>query len=270
MLTICEKYAEVHNLKFSTDVNPSKCKTKCLAFLRKERYLQPVKLCGNDLPWVTHGKHLGNTIETKSNGMKMDIRTKRAQYIEKNNEIMQEFHFSHPKTKMEINSIYNNHFTGSPLWNLFSRDSEMLFNTWNKSVRLIFDVPLTTHRFFLEPLADSRHLKNILMKRFLGFIQQIEKSPKLLPNILLQAVKRDCRSTTGSNLRNIMLLTTKDDITKLVPSDALEILYQPVLGESEWKVDMLMELIDVKHGQSEVENLSATEVEDILQYICTS
>ena len=200
----------------------------------------------------------------------MDIRTKRAQYIEKNNEIMQEFHFSHPKTKMEINSIYNNHFTGSPLWNLFSRDSEMLFNTWNKSVRLIFDVPLTTHRFFLEPLADSRHLKNILMKRFLGFIQQIEKSPKLLPNILLQAVKRDCRSTTGSNLRNIMLLTTKDDITKLVPSDALETLYQPVLGESEWKVDMLMELIDVKHGQSEVENLSATEVEDILQYICTS
>ena len=146
----------------------------------------------------------------------------------------------------------------------------MLFNTWNKSVRLIFDVPLTTHRFFLEPLADSRHLKNILMKRFLGFIQQIEKSPKLLPNILLQAVKRDCRSTTGSNLRNIMLLTTKDDITKLVPSDALEILYQPVLGESEWKVDMLMELIDVKHGQYEVENLSATEVEDILQYICTS
>ena len=33
MLKICEEYAGKHNLKFSTDKNPSKCKTKCLAFL---------------------------------------------------------------------------------------------------------------------------------------------------------------------------------------------------------------------------------------------
>ena len=105
MLSICENYALSHNLRFSTDINPSKCKTKCLAFLKKDRPLQEVRLCGNTLPWVKKGKHLGNLVENKINGMKLDIKAKRAGFIEENNEIMQEFHFSHPRTKMEINCI---------------------------------------------------------------------------------------------------------------------------------------------------------------------
>ena len=92
-------------------------------------------------------------------GMQMDIKHKRAAYIAKNNELVQEFYFAHPKTRLEINSIYNYHFTGSPLWNLFCRETEMLYNTWNKSIRIMCDVPLRTHRYFLEPLAGSRHLK---------------------------------------------------------------------------------------------------------------
>ena len=144
MLNICEKYAGSHNLKFSSNPDPAKCKTKCMAFVQRERPLPQLRLCGNPLPWVTHGKHLGNTIENKMNGMKMDIRTKRANYIEKNNEIIKEFSYAHPRTRNDVNRIYNNHFTGSPLWDLFCRDADMMFNTWNKSVRLMFDVPLQT------------------------------------------------------------------------------------------------------------------------------
>ena len=226
MLNICEKYAEIHNLRFSTDPNPNKCKTKCLAFLKKERNLSCLTLCGNPLPWVKSGKHLGNTLENAVNGMKLDINTKRASYIAKNNELIQEFHFAHPKTKCKINNIYNSHFTGSPLWNLFSKESEMFYNTWNKSIRLMFDVPLKTHRYFLEHLSETKHLKTILVKRFLGFIQQIEQSQKVLPKLLLQTIKSDCRSTTGSNLRNIILLIDKEDISKLVPNDVNKIKFE--------------------------------------------
>ena len=31
MIATCENYASAHNLSFSTDVNPNRCKTKCLA-----------------------------------------------------------------------------------------------------------------------------------------------------------------------------------------------------------------------------------------------
>ena len=113
--------------------------------------------------------------------MKKDIVNKRANYISKHNEIMQEFHFAHPRTKVDINQIYNSHFTGSPLWDLFSRETDMLCNSWNKSVRIMFDIPLNTHRYFLEPLAGMQHLKFTLISRFLGFISQIERSHKTLP-----------------------------------------------------------------------------------------
>ena len=49
MLQTCEEYAATHNLRFSTDTNPNKCKTKLLAFLRKPRPLPSLSLCGNPL-----------------------------------------------------------------------------------------------------------------------------------------------------------------------------------------------------------------------------
>ena len=250
MVKVCENYVDIHNLTFSTDKDPIKCKTKCLAFLKSERQLKNIILCGNPLPWVSGSKHLGNHLENKLNGMKKDIRTKRAAYIDKNIEIIQEFHYAHPKTKIEVNQIYNSHFTGSPLWDLFSREAEMMYNTWNKSVRLMCDLSLRTHRYFLEPLAGHRHLKITLMKRFLSFIQQIENSPKLLPNLLLRTIRNDSRSTTGSNLRNILLLTSKYDSVMLVPSDALEIEFLPVPEEDTWKINLVKELIDVKWGEA--------------------
>ena len=81
MLSVCEEYARVHNLKFSTDKNPAKCKTKCLKFLKNERFVKPLDLCGNPLPWVDGAKHLGSFIENKIDGLKKDIRMKRAEYI---------------------------------------------------------------------------------------------------------------------------------------------------------------------------------------------
>ena len=108
------------------------------------------------------------------NGMKMDKKKKRAAYIDRNNTLFQEFYHAHPRTKNKINRIYNNHFTDSPLWNLFCREAGMLCNSWNKSVRLMFDVPLSTHRYFLEPLAEMRQLKFTLIKRFLAAFPKLK------------------------------------------------------------------------------------------------
>ena len=45
---------------------------------------------------------------------------KRALYINRVNELNQEFHYAHPLTKVKINNIFNTHFYGSQLWDLFS------------------------------------------------------------------------------------------------------------------------------------------------------
>ena len=123
-----------------------------------------MSLCGNKLPWVDYGKHLGNMIENKIDGMAKDIMIKRARFISKNIELNQEFHFAHPITKVKVNNIYNTSFSGSTLWNLFSKETEMLEKSWNTDTREMFQLPSETHTFFIEELSHKQHFKGFLIK----------------------------------------------------------------------------------------------------------
>ena len=77
--------------------------------------------------------------------MSSDILMKRASFVRKNCEIQQEFFFAHPNTKLHINQIYNCHFTGYPIWDLFGPTVERLEKTWNVSIRQTFGLPKETH-----------------------------------------------------------------------------------------------------------------------------
>ena len=62
MIETCSKYANKHNLTFSTHDDPKRSKTKCMVFQKKDRLLRNLQLNGRDLPWVKSVKHLGSTI----------------------------------------------------------------------------------------------------------------------------------------------------------------------------------------------------------------
>ena len=47
--------------------------------------------------------------------MQQDMKQKRAQFITKNNDLLQEFSFAHPDSILKMNQIYNTHFTGKHL-----------------------------------------------------------------------------------------------------------------------------------------------------------
>ena len=94
MIDICHKFASKRNLKFGTDVNPEKSKTKCIIFSKNSKDLNVewnLKLDGEPLPWVRKVKHLGNILES-DNTMKLDCAVKRGQFIGKINSLLQEFH----------------------------------------------------------------------------------------------------------------------------------------------------------------------------------
>ena len=269
MLDTCEEYAAKHNLRFSTDPDPVKCKTKCLAFTFKTRKLKNMMLCGDPLPWVENCKHLGNYIRNKIDGMKNDQRIKQAQYINKNNELEQEFHFRHPRTKFKINRIYNSHFTGSPLWDLFSPDAVKLESSWNRSVKIMYDLPYETHRCLIEPLSGT-HIKRILINRFLNFLKQIINSKKNVTKVLLNTIKYSVKSTTGRNLRKIMLLTGKSNIEELNEIKIDELEYHPAKEEDRWKLSVIDECIDIKFGKLNIDGFNKEEIEDICSYLCKS
>ena len=79
MVDICQRFASSHNLKFGTNSDPIKSKTKCILFTKKNlptNVVKPISLDGNELPWVHDVKHLGHSLE-RDNSMKMDLTKKR-------------------------------------------------------------------------------------------------------------------------------------------------------------------------------------------------
>ena len=145
-------------------------------FLLRKRELRNLNLCGNELPWVSTGKHLGMRLENDGDIFQQDIREKRARYIRGNNQLMQEFAFADCPTKIFINNVYNSHHYGSVLWDLYSREAEMVYNTWSVSTRLMLRIDRKSHRYLIEPLSEIPHLRRSLLLGFNSFVQKLQNS----------------------------------------------------------------------------------------------
>ena len=240
-----------------------------MVFLKKPRDLPSLYLSGNPLPWVSQLKHLGNTITNVIDGNQHDIKIKSASFINKNNSLNQEFYFAHPKTKVQINRIHNSHFTGSQIWKFGSRELLKFESVYNRSIKIMYDVPWETHRFFLEPLSGCPHISRILVKRYMSFIDSIRNSKKLALRQLFMVIKNDTRLTTGWNLRFIMMKTGKNRIDDLNHKN-IDFDYHLVKKDEEWKIGFVKELTDVKQGDLEVEGLNSAEIDEILRLVCTN
>ena len=94
MLKIAQDFNISNGLKFSTDLDPKKSKTKCIAWLKNSRELPKLSLCGNLLPWVDRVIHLVCTLTNKSNMLEDDMNRKKARYISRNIELNQKLHFA--------------------------------------------------------------------------------------------------------------------------------------------------------------------------------
>ena len=275
MLSLAEKYAAEHKIGFSTNQDPVKSKTKCIIFSRKELKWSPapVNLDGNPLPWVKSGKYLGCKITNIQDGYAQDVRIKRAQYIEKNCELLQEFGFAHPMVKCNLNRIYNSSFSGSILWNLTSRNVQMLENTWSVSVRHMWESPHYSHKYFIEPLGGV-HARNMLQSRYVSFLKSAKKSFKLTVLLLLQLVRDNLETVTGANIRHILTDAGQDDVFKMKISDMRNKVNFPIEHQNEWKVQFVREITDVQKNVRNIESdenghFTDDELRDILNFVTT-
>ena len=162
--------------------------------------------------------HLGNTL-VSGRGKDIrhqDVKNKRAAFINRNNEILQEFYFSHPKTKSKLMSIYNSHFYGSVLWSLGSKEVVQLEKSWNVSVRRAYNLPWQAHCYLVEAISDEPHLRTVLARRFLSFIESVRNSKKRALTQLLKVVEYDTMSVTGKNLRNILMRTDMSEVRRII------------------------------------------------------
>ena len=102
------------------------------------------------------------------------------------------------------------------------------------------------------------------------FLEQIRKSNKSASKFLLDSIIQDTGSTTGSNLRNILLQTDKTDVRELCPQDAFKIKYHQIPEEEQWRLSYIQDIIEAKNGQMMISNISDSDLDDMLSVLCTS
>ena len=129
----------------------------------------------------------------------------------------------------------------------------------------------STHRYFIEPLSETRHIKLALIKRFIKFTQKIANSTKTPMKTLYNCIRKDCKSTTGNNLRRIMLLLDVDNIDYISTKMLEKMKYHETSNDEEkLRIGMVKELIEVKHKRFHLENYSVIEIDQMLEYLCTT
>lgn len=270
MINFSSDYARDHDLIFSTDPNPTKSKSKCMAFSKSKQILPPIFLNDTILPWVSEAKHLGNTISTKHLNMGKDINIKRAIFIQRAIELNQEFYFCHPDSKHFINQKYNNDFSGSICWDLFSKEFESLGKSWNVNIRKMYNLPLETHKYLLEPLTSCSHIKINLMKRFIKFISNCTNSKKHVVKDFVNVIKYNTLSITGRNLRKIMLLLNKSDINDINVKDFQNIFFYSMDVSNNYKIQLLKDMINIRHYGDTIDNFSNLDIQNITNWLCCS
>ena len=213
MLHICENFSDEHSMVFSTDPIPSKSKSKCLMFSRDKTVEQilPVKLNGDNLPWVETAKHLGNHLSSKldlstfSPETRTDLLSKRAIFYDKVHQIQQQFGYYEPQLVLKLLCVYATALYGSPLWQLYSDEHSKLNRSWNTAVKIIWDLPHATHTRFLESLCPVPHLESVLTGRAIGFLQNLKNSNKDLTKLLFHSCSVDLSSVTGRNMNFLLV-----------------------------------------------------------------
>ena len=115
-------------------------------------------------------------------------------FIQRSNELLQEFHFAHSDTKVKLNTVYNSHFSGSNCWDLTGRACEMFEATFNRNIKLTYNLPYPTHRNLLQPISNLKPLRVTLAKRFLTFTEKLRQSEKPVLRSMIGLVEHDVQT----------------------------------------------------------------------------
>ena len=113
-------------------------------------------------------------------------------------------------------------------------------------------------------------MKIRILKNYVGFIGELRSSKRPIIKQLLQISSSDSRTTTGSNLRNILLLTEHSSVDNLLPASVEGLVYKDLAENEQWKVELAKEIIDMKEDlMLAPQGWEKEELDDILTFLCT-
>ena len=184
---------------------------------------------------------------------------------------MQQFGHYDPSLVVKLLSIYSTALYGSCLWQLNCDEHHKLNKAWNTAVKMIWDLPFAAHTRFLEYLSPVPHLESVLTGRYVGFVNNLDKSAKPLLGLLFSSCSTDLGSKTGQNIEYLLKKNRKQSLHHLILDryTLKKAKIYPISEEEHWKLTIIKELSLIQKGHLETEFDDKYLIE-ILDYVSTS
>ena len=174
-------------------------------------------------------------------------------------------------SQIKLLNIYNSHFTGSSLWNFGSETFKQLQKSWNVNLRIVCNLPLT------ESISGCKHVNQKIFSRYIGFINSLFNSKKMILSSLLKIVYKDSRSSTGSNIKTILQQTG----TLVIPGSTHKgvlnvfVVYKTPPNQ-EWRFPLLVSLLELRESnwtvtfdeEEETSLLEKDAIDQLIDSVC--
>ena len=263
-----------NNLQFSIEPNPAKSKTKSLYMcgpkVKTPVYPAPIKLYGRDLPWVEHATHLGHELHQDCS-MDMDIRMKRAKFIKNCTDIGDMFSFALPRQVLHAIQVHSAHFYGSMIWDLYGTMATQVYRSWNTCVKLVWDLPRSTHNYFVEHLlaSDFRSARKMIFTQYIGFLKRLGSSVSTEVRIMRNIVAMDIGSVTGRNCMNLRNEFSLDPWKESSSSFSRKHQDCQLPDQDKWMLSYLMDLLLQKYEMQACDE-DTTIVTGLIESLCST
>ena len=203
--------------------------------------------------------------------MNSDTDNKRRKFIGKTHSLLQEFGFLDHAIVFDLMNIYATSFYGSNLWLFSSMSSERIFTSWNKMIRLVWNLPNTSHRYLIEEVSKKPHIKASLYQRYLVFLGSLRTSPKKCVASLVHRVCEDQGSITKKNINTIEADSKCLNVLSLNPRYvASNVTYAPVPETEIWRIGFLEDLISIRSNEQHLDGFSKKEIEQMIVLLATT
>ena len=273
ILSTCEEWAHSNGVMFSTDPIPEKSKTKVMVVGAKDTStLAPLTLYNADLPFVKKIKHVGHTFNHMGD-MSSDVSVRKAAYLQRSNDLREQFSFCHPRELMKIIQRHCHDWYGAMLWDLGNPYMKSVYNLSNTMVKLLYDLPFGTHMFITNYMREPHpSIKESLALRYVKFFVGLSRSPSKEVIFLVNLICNDVTTTTGKNLKFVTEMCGEDVLQ--VGRNTERLRHHGELSNDQ--LDLLENLDDVIGKRLEltmtgdVDETKLEHLDDLINGLCSS
>ena len=158
------------------------------------------------------------------------------------------------------------------LWNLYGNQAEQFFRCWNTCKKLSWDLPRSTHSYFVDSLLSSGmpSTRQQALSRYVKFFRSLLSSPSKEVAIIARVIGQNATTTTGKNLLNISLETNLSTWSSPL-SKFHEVIEKEreAPEEEKWRISLLQGYLKIR--QEQLLSCCDTEyIDNLISSLCST